>query len=535
MFIRKNNIVFYFIVIILCLVPLYGLGQDNMAKGAVYWDKNGNGKRDNSEPGLADIGVSNGRDVLLTDKNGNYSISIKNGDQLFVIKPAGFGTQMVESYLPSFYYNYNPNGSPKQLYPGIVPTGKLPNAIDFGLVKQKEEKSFRIMVFGDPQALSSKEIDYFNRGIIDDVLKNKESVSFGFTMGDITYDDLSVIEQYKEKMKRIGIQWYHTGGNHDINFDATSDEFSTETFKSHFGPITFSFNYADVHFIVANNVIYKGGTYKDKGSYQGGFRKSQLEFIKNDLKYVPKDKLVVLISHIPFVGREGNPTIRKNDLNELFTLLKDYKYTFSIAAHTHTQNQRFVKAPYLKDSGSNYHHQYNVGTTSGNLYSGVLDKNGLPPSTMADGTPIGYAFINFNGTNYSIDYKVAGKTKDYRMHVQMPKVLLKHEKTRANLYVNYYLGGDLDTLSFRVNDGEWNLMTRVLESDPCFQNTIFQWDNSDKLLNGKRPTPAALSTHLWKGMIYGEGELGKQRVEIKVKDMFGREFTEIYIYELVEN
>lgn len=55
------------------------------------------------------------------------------------------------------------------------------------------------------------------------------------------------------------------------------------------------------------------------------------------------------------------------------------------------------------------HHHYNVETTSGDWYSGKLNSDGVPVSTMRNGTPKGYTFINFKGNQYSLNYKIAGK------------------------------------------------------------------------------------------------------------------------------
>lgn len=42
---------------------------------------------------------------------------------------------------------------------------------------------------------------------------------------------------------------------------------------------------------------------------------------------------------------------------------------------------------------------------------------------MRDGAPKGYAFINFKGNQYSLDYKVAGKPKNYQIEVFAPEVV----------------------------------------------------------------------------------------------------------------
>ena len=46
--------------------------SSNGATGIVFNDLNGNGKRDIGEPGIAGVYVSNGRDIVTTDRNGSW-------------------------------------------------------------------------------------------------------------------------------------------------------------------------------------------------------------------------------------------------------------------------------------------------------------------------------------------------------------------------------------------------------------------------------------------------------------------------------
>lgn len=50
------------------------LGQD-LAKGTVYNDLNGNGRQDRKEVGIEGVSVSNGREVVQTDKKGELQPS----------------------------------------------------------------------------------------------------------------------------------------------------------------------------------------------------------------------------------------------------------------------------------------------------------------------------------------------------------------------------------------------------------------------------------------------------------------------------
>ena len=61
-------------------------------------------------------------------------------------------------------------------------------------------------------------------------------------MGDILFDDLSMFPRYNALIAQIGIPWYNVPGNHELNFEAESDEDSLETFKRFFGPPTTRLN-----------------------------------------------------------------------------------------------------------------------------------------------------------------------------------------------------------------------------------------------------------------------------------------------------
>ena len=323
-------------------------------KGIVYKDVNNNGKKDKKEKGIANVLVSNGVDVVPTDKNGTYELNITNDSPIFVIKPAGYQFHLDHYNLPKFYYLHKPQGSPQSKYQGVQPSGKLPKSLDFALVPAKESSQFTAFTFGDPQAYTKEEVQYFIKGVVNEI-DNSKAV-FGISLGDLVGDDLSLHPDYKDAIKQIGLPWYNVMGNHDMNYDAKTDEDSDETYESNFGPNNFSFNYGKVHFIILDNILYPDP--RDGKSYWGGLRDDQLKFVENDLKFVPKDHLVVLSFHIPLEDN-NNEWFRTTDRERLFDLLKEFPNTLSLSAHTHIQQQIF----YGKDKGwkqEKPHHEYNV-------------------------------------------------------------------------------------------------------------------------------------------------------------------------------
>ena len=62
--------------------------------GIVYHDSNGNDTRDAGEHGIANVTVSNGTDVVTTDKQGCYTLPVSDDCILFVIKPSGWKTSL---------------------------------------------------------------------------------------------------------------------------------------------------------------------------------------------------------------------------------------------------------------------------------------------------------------------------------------------------------------------------------------------------------------------------------------------------------
>ncbi len=137
------------------------------ATGIVYEDVDRNGLRGANEPGVANVAVSNGVDVVPTDADGRYEIDVDDQTIVFITKPAGYMTPVDGKMLPRFYYIHQPDGSPSGLrYAGIAPTGDLPASVDFALVRVDEPAKFEALLFADTQPQTSVEIDYIRDDLV---------------------------------------------------------------------------------------------------------------------------------------------------------------------------------------------------------------------------------------------------------------------------------------------------------------------------------------------------------------------------------
>ncbi len=512
------------------LLAASSVSGQNAATGIVFSDSNANGRLDAGERGIAGIAVSNGLDVVLTDANGKYTLPIPDDTTIFVIKPAGHDVPLNELNQPKYYYVHKPNGSPKLRYKAFDPTGPLPASVDFGLRPSGDEKNFTALIFGDPQPYTIEEVNYFARGIVAE-LKGVKNIAFGISLGDIVGDDLDLFPPYSKAVAEVGVPWYNVYGNHDMNFDAKTDEIADETFEYNFGPANYAFVYGDAHFIVLDDVLYPDP--RDGEGYWGGFRKDQLDFLENYLRTVPKDKLIVTSFHIPLLHQNEN-VFRNADRQRLFNLLKDYPNTLSMSAHTHIQRHNF----YEKSDGWHQqkpHHEYNAGTTSGDWYSGEITAAGVPDSTMRDGTPRGYAFLNITGNKYTIDYKAAEKPRDFQIRLSLPKVVAAEGWRSAGIVANFFMGYRTDKVEYRIGTAEWRPMQHIETFDPSYTWSVLKWDVSDVLFTGRRPSNPINSTHLWRGSIPNDLPIGEHRVEVRATDMFGRTFYQADTFRVVPN
>ena len=469
--------------------------------------------------GMAKIRVSNGRDVVQTDRLGRYEIALQDGDVLFVVKPRGFDFERNALQKPQFFRVHRPGGSPKQQFAGIAPTGDLPRAIDFRLTPQKENDEFRVLLFGDPQSRNQSEVDFLTRDIIEPLVG--VDAAFGVSLGDIAFDDLTIYANQNAAIGQIGLPWHNVLGNHDLNFDAPDRELSAETYKAIFGPTYYSFDYGPAHFVVLDDVAYDGlasaPAGRNKGTYHTELGEKQLAWLRSDLALVPKNQLVVFLMHIPMVALEGEEKHTMRDLPQFLDLISDRPHTLSISAHTHFQTHKFIGRE-RGFNGANPHHHFNCVTTCGSWWRGALDARGIPHTAMRDGAPNGYAFLNVNKNAYTLDFRAAGADESHQMDIVLPL----EAKAGENLEIlaNVWNGSEKSKVEVRVNELPWRAMEQVQRPDPNYVACRAYEESLPKTAGRKLPAPVDC-THLWAAQLGGLSA-GTHTLTVRETDMWNR-------------
>ena len=503
------------------------VGDESMARGVVFHDVNQDGKRGVGEPGVSGVRVSNGADIVETDDGGHWQLPVLDAPcEFFVLKPESWMIAVDETNIPQFFYVHRPLGSPIHdlengrfpSFPGLTPTGDLPPSIDFPLIPQDESGPFRALMVGDPQPRDMQEVAWLSHDVAEGLAD--WSGAFAVTLGDITFDNLDLFGPLNKMWAKVGVPWWQVIGNHDVNRDAANDAWSAETFAAFYGPTTYSFDWGAAHFLVLDNVFYSAKPNGNGlGSYTGFLTDRVMQFAKNDLASVSKDKLVVVMMHIPFYNTDN--------AQDFYRLLEPFPYALSVAGHMHTHENHFLG----KDDGwlgeKEHHHVVNV-TACGSWFTGAPDEEGIPHTTMRDGAPNGVSVFEFDGVGYGIEFIPARRPVSEQMTLHLADFISPEQLAAdggVRLHANIFNGSERSAVRWRVDSGEWAMMNKVDEADPYYEETRLR---EDAVLGDKKPfawrkLPKAKdkSTHLWAATLPNDIALGRHLVEVEETDMFG--------------
>ncbi len=231
------------------------------ATGVVFEDLSRDGVRQADEPGVAGVVVSNGRDVVRTDADGAYQLPVFDDMTVMVQEPAGYDVPVNAHGVPQFFYIHKPDGTPENLrYGGLEPTGPLPAAINFPLVRTERAERFACVAMGDTQPYSNTEVGYVRDGIARNLLaRDLDDARCLLLLGDVMGDDLGLLPRFLDMMSVTGLPQYYIHGNHDYDFDASADAHSADSWRRLYGPNYYAFEIGDVMFVALDNVVYPCG------------------------------------------------------------------------------------------------------------------------------------------------------------------------------------------------------------------------------------------------------------------------------------
>jgi len=436
--------------------------------------------------GVEGVVVTDGENFAVTDVNGRFSIK------------TGKKRQYVYYSLPSGYESPVENGVPIFYQP--IETSK--NEYDFELLKvKKDQDKHAFILWADPQISELSEFLMLEK-VIDDVNTTEKSFKtylFGISCGDIVFDQLQLFTDYKKAVSKMKFPFYQAIGNHDLDYSNKSDETSSQTYQSQFGPDYYSFNVVKIHYVVLNDVFYYGYLYH----YMGYFAQSQLDWLSNDLSFVDKGSTVIIALHIPtcYVDADFYPDMEKRQKNSLinnkafYEVLKNFNVHI-LAGHSHTQWNTLI-------SDSIFEHTQSAACAA--WWQGEIG---------VDGTPKGYSVYEVNGDQLKWYFKGVGLTKDHQFRYY--PVGTDADNPDAFL-VNVYNYDPLWKVEWYEDNVKMGEMTQYWGVDPLAgklyqpgKNAKYNWLGYDK------------TNHIFKAIPKNK----KSKIDVKVTDRFGNEYIQ---------
>ena len=414
--------------------------------------------RDNAGNPIKGVAVSDGFNVVSTNSEGYYSIDVsKDTWYIFISLPAEYEIPINEYGQPCFYKKYPSNTA----------------QYDFTLTPLEggKEKEFALFTFGDPQVSSNAKLTRFLNEAVPGIKAHADEVSkkmrcYGITLGDIISNSGSTnASAYRDDMRdgfaksKVGLPVFQVMGNHDNTYysstqpifaDETSSTFELKAQRDHedmFGPANYSFNRGDVHIIGMRDIVYQYNT--TSGDYSTGFLKSQYEWLKQDLAFVPKDKVVVVCVHIPFYNKDVNY------IQDVLKLLNTYKEAHIMSGHTHIIDLRYEHKVF--GTGYNNVYEHNVGAVCGAWWSSNM---------CGDGAPCGYGVFIGKGNTFA-DWYYIGFNEGMNKREHQMRLYRGNAKTGAAIsgtntnstkgYYAYNFAEDVLLANIYFADSKWKV------------------------------------------------------------------------------
>ena len=383
--------------------------------GIVFKDDNENGEFDEGEKGVPDVMVSDGLNVVKSNRMGKYKFHQEGNRQprfIFITTPSGYSCTT-------------------EFFARVYTSSKI--KFDFGITEdsQSANPDFSFIQVGDSETC----------GMGKWLQEIKACIPFSKPAFIVHTGDIqrkAGIETHKRFMnkKTMGVPVYYVIGNHDY---IPGIEFGEKIFEDNLGPVYYSLDYGSRHFVF----LAMGPRSIDGNSQRPGLFTEQFEWLKNDLSHIPVDTEVIIFKHDPLWERwhsQGYDKVINTSQRKLIAY---------ISGHWHSHQARYSK-------------------------DGVLAVTTTPPNKGGrDNSPRCFRIFTFSKGKLSVNSRIGNQR--YKVTIVSPipdSEVSYHKDSKVPILANvYHTSCKVKEVSYRISEdgnatgwhsmvakGEWSWM-----------------------------------------------------------------------------
>lgn len=432
---------------------------------------------------MAGVVVSDGISVVQTNAKGEYQMHTDSARFVFVSLPADCKIPMKDGF-PCMYQEINMDGQKSVQR-------------DFVLERQPVDTRFSLVAMADIQIQNKRELAQLQTDVIDDLAYAVNAIGgpvIGLTLGDNVWDNMPYYKSFMDVLRTVGIPIFAVIGNHDHDLQRPVDYEADHAFKDSFGPNYYSFNRGDVHIVAMDNINYSG-----RKNYKEEFTQEQLDWLRRDLEFVPKDKLVVIGYHAPTTHYYGKS--RVTNAREFHDILAGRKVEL-LAGHLHSNHTGIVN-PDIQEHA--------VAALMGAFWTGDL---------CADGSPRGFQVFCFDG-NKVVDsyYQGTCHPRSYQMYLYRPGQAID-AKYKDGILANVFNAHDGWSIEINVDDAGWMPMEQAIGVDPRAYHHLY---GKKKPAYRAHSEPRMKNPHMY---YYKPASENWRKATVRATDPYGNVYTE---------
>lgn len=216
--------------------------------------------------GVSGVAVSDGINVVTTDKQGRYALQTdKANGYVFISIPRGYTVDMADGFSPQFW---------QKLSDAKVETAEVHN---FKLTYSPADNY--VMIIGADSHLARRIGDRrtYKKGYIASLKYEKEKATesqlptYSMILGDLTWDNFWYANKYTlrnfmddQRKMHYPVPLFPVIGNHDndpaVPHSANTDFLAAKLWRDVVCPNYYSYNLGKVHYVVLDNIVYQNDT-----------------------------------------------------------------------------------------------------------------------------------------------------------------------------------------------------------------------------------------------------------------------------------